>query len=114
MDKHQIVALRQELSCTQRELAETLGLDAKIVQSWEAGELFPTKRLVQQLELLRQRGATAIVRKRRRGHSQPALDPLEDPRLWSLVRRLVEDPELLEKVLRMAEGPTARRQSSSR
>jgi DNA-binding transcriptional regulator YiaG len=52
-----IKALRKELSCTARELAGALNLDQKEVLSWEAGELFPTKRYVAQMELLRKKGA---------------------------------------------------------
>src|SRR3954471_18866465 len=44
--------LRKELSCTAKELALTLGIEPKELAAWEAGELFPTKRYVGEMEAL--------------------------------------------------------------
>ena len=54
--------LRKELACTAKELATTLGIEPKEMAAWEAGELFPTKRHVGELEALRKKGPSSILR----------------------------------------------------
>jgi transcriptional regulator with XRE-family HTH domain len=90
MSPEDIKALRKELECTAKELAGALGLEQETVLAWERGELFPTKRYVAQMEDLRAKGKSAIVRKPRR--SAKAATPmavLSDPETWRLVRKLL-------------------------
>jgi len=100
----EIQKLRKELACTARELATTLGVDPKEVAAWEAGELFPTKRHVQALAALREKGKAAIVRAPR---GKPAVKSgsarLSDPAFWRVVRKLVEHPALFDEVAKLSE-----------
>jgi len=100
----EIQKLRKELSCTARELATTLGVDPKDVTGWETGELFPTKRHVEALNALRERGPTSITRAPR-GKAQAKVGSarLADPALWLVVRKLLENPSLFEQVLKLSE-----------
>ena len=104
--------LRKELSCTAKELALTLGIEPKEFAAWEAGELFPTKRYVAELEALRKKGAAAIFRaaKGKAGAAKVGMARLADAKLWELVRKLVEHPALFDQVVKLAEAypdPTA-------
>jgi transcriptional regulator with XRE-family HTH domain len=100
----EIKQLRKELNCTARELANALDLDQKDVLAWEAGDLFPTKRFVTQMEALRKQGPGAIVRKPRgKLAAQTPAQRLADPKLWELVRKLVEHPALFEGACKLAE-----------
>ena len=102
MAPEDIKALREELSCTARELAAALGLEQDEVLSWERGDLFPTKRLVGKMEELRKRGPSAIPRKKKSAPASPhAL--LADPTLWRLLRKLIAHPELRTAVMKLAE-----------
>jgi DNA-binding transcriptional regulator YiaG len=102
MAPEDIKALREELSCTARELAAALGLEQDEVLSWERGDLFPTKRLVGKMEELRKRGPAAIPRKKKSALASPhAL--LADPTLWQLLRKLIAHPELRAAVVKLAE-----------
>jgi transcriptional regulator with XRE-family HTH domain len=102
MAPEDIKALRQELSCTARELAAALGLEQDAVLSWERGELFPTKRLVGKMEELRKQGPAAIPRKKKSAASSPhAL--LADPTIWRLLRKLLAHPELRAAVVKLSE-----------
>ncbi len=105
MSPDELKKLREELKCTARELAATLGIDAGEVVAWEQGERFPTKRNVSDLAKLRLMGADAIVRKaKRRGNAQlKGSARLADPALWQLIRKLVEHPELFDKVVQIAD-----------
>jgi len=100
--------LRKELSCTAKELALTLGVEPKEFAAWEAGELFPTKRYVVELEALRKKGAGAIVRapKGKAGAAKVGMARLADAKLWELVRKLVEHPALFDQVAKLAESFT--------
>ena len=62
MSPDDIKALRKELNCTARELAVALKVDQKEVMAWETGELFPTKRFVDQMRTLRDKGPSAVVK----------------------------------------------------
>ncbi len=97
--------LRKELSCTAKELALTLGVEPKEFAAWEAGELFPTKRYVGELESLRKKGASAIVRapKGKTGAAKVGMARLADAKLWELVRKLAEHPALFDQVAKLAE-----------
>jgi transcriptional regulator with XRE-family HTH domain len=97
--------IREELKCTARELAATLGIDSGEVMAWEQGELFPTKKNIADIDKLRLMGAGAILRKpKRRGNSLlKGSARLADPAFWQLIRKLVEHPELFDKAASMAE-----------
>jgi transcriptional regulator with XRE-family HTH domain len=95
--------LRQDLQCTARELAATIGLDPNEVVAWEQGERFPTKKVVNELNQLRQLGPSAIVRKKNKNSSRLSTPPLADPRFWALIRKLLEHPELFSKAQALAE-----------
>jgi transcriptional regulator with XRE-family HTH domain len=95
--------LRKELGCTARDLATTLGIEQKEVLAWEAGELFPTKRFVDQLEGLRAKGPSSIV-KSTKGKAVAPTDRLGDPAFWLIVKKLLLYPALYEQVSKLAEG----------
>jgi transcriptional regulator with XRE-family HTH domain len=98
--------LRKELECTARELAATIGVDAGEVMAWEQGERFPTKKIVADLERLRERGSGAIVRnkKRKLPTSTRGSERLADPAFWLLVRKLIDNPDLFDKARSLAEA----------
>ena len=105
MSPDELKQLRKELSCTAKELANTLGVDPKEVSDWEAGERFPTKRHVGELEALRKKGPSAILRQPR-GKAAVAkigMARLADAKLWELVRKLAEHPALFDQVVKLAE-----------
>jgi len=97
--------LRKELSCTAKELALTLGIEPKEFAAWEAGELFPTKRYVGELEALRKKGPSAIQRaaKGKGAVAKTGMARLSDPKLWELVRKLAEHPAFFDQVSKLAE-----------
>jgi transcriptional regulator with XRE-family HTH domain len=94
MSPDDVKALRQELSCTARELAAALGVEPDMVIAWERSEQFPTKRHVGMMEELRRKGPSSIPRKRRKGATASPLQALADPSLWRLLRKLLAHPEL--------------------
>ena len=98
--------LRKELACTAKELALTLGIEPKEYAAWEAGELFPTKRYVAELEALRKKGPTSILRapKGKGVAAKTGMARLAEPKLWELVRKLAEHPALFEQVSKLAEA----------
>jgi len=99
-----IKALRKELRCTPRELAEALGVTPKDVMAWEQEDAFPTKRFIDAMDALRQKGPDGIVKRRgRRADARSPMEVLADPALWSLVRKLIAYPELREKVTELAD-----------
>jgi transcriptional regulator with XRE-family HTH domain len=53
MSPDDLKALRKELSCTAKELAQALDLEQATVLAWEKGELFPTKAYIDRMEALR-------------------------------------------------------------
>lgn len=108
----QIKQLRNDLRCTARELATTLGLPLAEVQAWESGQQFPTKRWVTQLEALLAKGPLGIVRKapRSKQGSPSAMGQLDNPEVWRLLRKLLAHPQLLKQALELAapyEDPAA-------
>jgi transcriptional regulator with XRE-family HTH domain len=98
----EIKALRQELGCTARELAAALGIEQETVLGWERAELFPTKRHVDKMAELRQKGPSSIP-KRKRGAPASPLHALADPELWKLLRKLIAHPPLRTAVTKLAE-----------
>ena len=98
-----IKALRKELRCTPRELAEALGITPKEVMAWEQEDAFPTKRFIDAMNTLRDKGESAIVKRRgRKRDAQSPMAVLADPAMWELVRKLIAYPELREKVIELA------------
>ena len=107
MSPEELKLLRKELSCTAKELALTLGIEPKEFAAWEAGELFPTKRYVGELEALRKKGPAAIVRPAKGKGSATAkvgMARLADPKLWELMRKLAEHPALFDQLCKLAEA----------
>jgi transcriptional regulator with XRE-family HTH domain len=102
MTPEAIKALRQELSCTARELAAALGLEQETIFAWERGDLFPTKKHVDKMQALRQAGPGAIARKKKGAPASP-LHALADPELWKLLRKLIAHQELRDAVAKLAE-----------
>ena len=98
-----IKALRKELGCTARDLATTLGIEQKEVLAWEAGELFPTKRFVEQMEALRAKGPSAVL-KTTKGKAVAPTDRVSDPAFWAVVKKLLLHPALFEQVSKLAES----------
>lgn len=95
----EIKALRKELACTAKELAQALGVEQATVLAWEKGDLFPTKPLIDKMEALRARGPAAIPKKAK------GADPvkvLADPALWEVVRKLVAHKRLRDEVVKLA------------
>ena len=101
MTPEEIKALRAELKCTARELAGALGIEQAVVMKWEAGELFPTKRHVDQMEALRTKGPSAIPRKAKGAQPSP-MKVLADPSLWEIVRKLAAHKKLRDDVTKLA------------
>lgn len=101
MQPEQITALRKELQCTARELASALGVDQPTILAWERGELFPTKRFVNQMEELRQKGPAAIARNKKGAQKSP-MKWLADPELWKLFRKIIAHPDLFSAVSKLA------------
>lgn len=105
MNPEAIKELRKELECTAKELAGALGLDQETILAWERGDLFPTKRFVTEMEALRAKGKSAIVRKpKRAGKTPPPMTVLSDPEMWRLVRKLVAHADLRREAQKLAEA----------
>ena len=105
MSPDELRKIREELKCTARELAATLGIDSTEVVAWEQGERFPTKKNVADIAKLRLMGTGAVVRKTRRRGNAPLKGSarMADPAFWQLIRKLAEHPELFDRVIQMAE-----------
>ncbi len=101
MTSDDIKALRKELGCTARDLATTLGIEQKEVLAWEAGELFPTKRYVDQMKTLREKGPTAVL-KTAKGKAVAPTDRVSDPAFWAIVKKLLLYPALYDQVSKLA------------
>lgn len=97
----ELKALRKELGCTAKELATALGLDQATVMAWEKGELFPTKRYVDEMERLRAKGPSAVPRKAK-GASPDPMKLLADPEVWQVVRKLLAHKKLRDDVAKLA------------
>lgn len=103
MRPEEIKALRAELGCSIGELADAVGVEARLLLAWEAGDLFPTKRHVDKLLAAREAGTAGVSRRRSAAPVTPqGVALLKDPRLWAIVHALVEDPDFfvaVEKLL---------------
>lgn len=99
MTPEDLKALRKELACTAKELAQALGLEQATVLAWEKGDLFPTKPVIDKMEKLRARGPSAIPKKAK--GAEP-MKVLADPALWELVRKLTVHKKLRDEVLKLA------------
>ena len=102
MSPEEIKALRNELGCTARDLAAALGIELPMVQAWERAEQFPTKRHCDAMDVLRQKGAAAMPKKRRKGTPATPMQALADPDLWRLVRKLIAHPDLRAEAMNLA------------
>jgi len=104
MTPEELKTLRDELQCTAKELAAALGVEQDTVLGWERGEVFPTKRFITQMEVLRKKGKAAFPRQARR--NAPKTNPmavLADPEMWKLVRKLLAHPTLRREAQKLAE-----------
>ena len=99
MTPEDLKALRKELGCTAKELAQAIGRDQATVLAWERGELFPTKPFIDKMNALRAKGPGAIP-KRARGDAP--MKVLSDPALWALIRKLVVHKRLRDEVMKLA------------
>jgi transcriptional regulator with XRE-family HTH domain len=98
-----IKLLRKGLGCTARDLATTLGIEQKEVLAWEAGELFPTKRFVDKMQALREKGPGAVL-KTTKGKAVAPTDRVSDPAFWAIVKKLLLHPPLYDQVSKLAEA----------
>ena len=103
MTPNEIKELRKALQCTAKELAAALGLEQKVVLSWEQGELFPTKQYVDRMNQLREKGPSAIPRKSK---GENPLLALRDPAVWELLRKIAAHKKLRDEVAKLAANYT--------
>ena len=99
MTPDELKALRKDLACTAKELAQAIGIEQATVLAWEKGELFPTKPFIDKMNALRARGPAAIPKKSR---GDGPMKVLADPALWELVRKLVAHKKLRDEVTKLA------------
>ena len=99
MTPDEIKALRKDLVCTAKELAQALGIEQSTVLAWEKGDLFPTKAFVDKMAQLRARGPAAIPKKAK---GADPMKVLSDPALWELLRKLVAHKKLRDEVVKLA------------
>ncbi len=99
MSPDDIKALRKDLACTAKELAQALELEQATVLAWEKGELFPTKKYVDQMEALRKKGPAAIPKKVK---GPGPMQVLTDPATWTLVRKILAHKKLRDEVTKLA------------
>jgi len=99
MTPDELKALRKDLACTAKELAQAIGIEQATVLAWEKGELFPTKPFIDKINALRAKGPAAIPKKSR---GDAPMKVLADPALWELVRKLVAHKKLRDEVVKLA------------
>ena len=99
MTPDEIKAVRKDLACTAKELAQALGLEQSTVLAWEKGDLFPTKAFIDKMQALREKGPAAIPKKSK--GAEP-MKVLADPALWELVRKLAAHKKLRDEVMKLA------------
>lgn len=105
MTPDEVKAVRTRLGCTAKDLARALDVDAATIGAWERGELFPTKKHVEALRALDAKGPGAVPRTGpRRGAAASPMAVLADPRLWTVVRKLVAHAALRDAVVKLAES----------
>lgn len=103
MTGDEIKALRRRLDCTARRLGAALGVDQPTVLAWERGELFPTRRHVDAMRALLEKGSDALPPVAT--PPAPSTAPfvaLADPALWRLLRKLIAHPDLRAEVEKLA------------
>jgi DNA-binding XRE family transcriptional regulator len=100
-----IKTLRSTLQCSTRELGDAIGVDQSTIIAWELGQLFPTKRYVDRMLALKEKGAGSVPKKAR-GASPPPARVLADPGFWEIVRKLVAHKKLRDEVGKLAQGYT--------
>jgi transcriptional regulator with XRE-family HTH domain len=96
-----IKALRKDLSCTAKELAQALGIEQATVLAWEKGDLFPTKPFVDKMSALRAKGPSAIPKKAK---GADPMKVLADPSLWEVFRKIVVHKKLRDDVVKLAQS----------
>lgn len=102
MTPEALKAARKDLACTAKELAAVLEVEQSVVLAWEKGDLFPTKQYIDKIEALRKVGPSAIPKK-----SKIASDPMKllaDPKVWTLLRKVLVHKKLRDDVLKLADG----------
>ena len=99
MTPDELKALRRELACTAKELAQALGLEQKTLLAWEKGELFPTKQYIDKMNELREKGPSAIPKKAKGGSP---MQVLADPATWELIRKIAAHKKLRDEVQKLA------------
>lgn len=94
MSPDDIKSLRKSRGWSARQLADALGVDTKLVQAWESGDQFPTRKAIERLTMLVQQAPAALS----------PWAALRDPALWTLVRKVVAHRELRDKVAKLADS----------
>ena len=100
MTPDDLKALRKDLACTAKELAQALGIEQATVLAWEKGDLFPTKAFIDKMAALRAKGPSSIPKKAK--GFEPPMKVLADPQLWELVRKLAAHKKLRDEVVKLA------------
>jgi transcriptional regulator with XRE-family HTH domain len=100
MTGDEIKALRSTLDCTARDLGTALGVDQATVLAWEREELFPTKRHVEAMRALLEKGPGAVPASRAK--AQSPFEALADPAVWRLFRKILAHAELRRGVEKLA------------
>lgn len=100
MTPEEVKRARTALKCTAKELAAALGVEPSTIGAWERGELFPTKKHVEELARLVAAGPNAVPRKAK---GADPLDALRDPDVWTLLRKLLAHPKLRAEIEKIAE-----------
>jgi transcriptional regulator with XRE-family HTH domain len=95
----EIKALRKDLACTAKELAQAIGIEQATVLAWEKGELFPTKQFVDKMSQLRSKGPASIPKKAR---GDAPMKVLADPSFWEVVRKVAAHKKLRDEVVKLA------------
>jgi transcriptional regulator with XRE-family HTH domain len=106
MTGDEIKALRRALDLTARKLGAALGVDQATVLAWEREELFPTKRHVEAMRALLERGGEGANGARtddekEAGPTSP-WRALADPGMWRLIRKIMAYPRLRGEVAELA------------
>lgn len=101
MTPDDIKALRKDLSCTAKELAQVLGIEQSTVLAWEKGDLFPTKVYVDKMNALRAKGPSAVPKKAK---GADPMKVLADPALWEVFRKVVVHKKLRDEVVKLAQA----------
>lgn len=106
MSPEDVKALRTRLRATTKDLAHALEVETSTLTAWERGEEFPTKRYVELMSRLDEKGADAFPRLPTKKGAAKKTDPLSglaDPEVWTLIRKILVHPDLREAVTKLAE-----------